>query len=303
VTTPLVSIGFPVYNGERYMAGALDSLLAQELEDFELIICDNASEDATGEIARQYAARDARVRYHRNDRNLGLARNFNRVFELSSGRYFAWAAHDDLHAKEWLRVCAGVLESDPEAVLCATGVAIMDEDGRVFSEWRPAVGLRSPDPHIRLHRLMWRLAETHPLFALMRADALRKTRLMRSFVASDRVLLAELALAGPMQELPEVLHSYRAPRLRPKALGPPPKAPRPSLVYDPGNVGRLPLRTWRLCYEHLRLVAHAVSEPRYKLWLMADVLARFGVRDSRRLAAEIYHSGRILVARSAFGHH
>jgi glycosyltransferase involved in cell wall biosynthesis len=303
VTAPLVSIGFPVYNGERYMAAALDALLAQELTDFELIVCDNASDDATGQIAKEYAARDHRIRYHRNQRNLGLARNFNRVFELSSGRYFAWAAHDDLHPKQWLRVCAGVLDSDPAAVLCATAVAIMDEDGRVFSEWYPSVGLRSPDPHTRLHRLIWRLGETHPLFALMRADALRQTRLMRSFVASDRLLLAELALAGPMRELPEVLHHYRAPRLRPKALGPPPKAPRPSLVYDPANRDRLPLRTWRLCYEHLRLVTRARLEPRYKLWLMADVLARFGVRDSRRLAAEIYHSGRILVSRSAFGHH
>jgi glycosyltransferase involved in cell wall biosynthesis len=297
MTAPLVSIGFPVYNGERYMAQALDSLLGQELTDFELIISDNASEDATREIALDYAARDDRVRYHRNQRNLGLARNFNRVFELSSGRYFKWAAHDDWHGKESLRVCADVLERDPSAVLCATAVAIVDEDGRVFSEWYPSLDLRSRDPRVRLHRMLWYTGETHALFALMRADALRRTRLMRSYVGSDRVLLSELALAGSMREIPQVLHFYRAPRLRPKELGPPPKAPRPSLVYDPANRGRLPLRTWRLCYEHLALVVRARVQPTRKLWLMADVLARFGVRDSRRLAAEVYHSGRIVMSR------
>jgi hypothetical protein len=71
------------------------------------------------------------------------------------------------------------------------------------------------------------------------------------------------------------------------------------LVLHPGNAGRLPLRTWRLAYEHLTLVARARLKSHYKLWLMADVLARFGVRDARRMAAEAYHSGRILVARVA----
>src|SRR3989442_1823225 len=68
---PRVSVGMPVYNGERYLAEAVDSLLAQTYEDFELIICDNASTDRTGEIARSYAARDTRVRYARNEKNLG----------------------------------------------------------------------------------------------------------------------------------------------------------------------------------------------------------------------------------------
>jgi hypothetical protein len=294
--TPLVSVGLPVYNGERYLEQAIDSLLAQDLADFELIICDNASEDGTAEIARGYAAGDDRVRYHRNPRNLGLVRNFNRVFELSQGRYFMWAAHDDWHAGHTLSACAEVLDGHPEAALCASAVAIADEDGTVFDEWHPTEDLRAPDPHARLHRLLWTLGEPHQLFGLMRADALRRTRLMGNYLGSDRVLLAELVLAGPIWYVPDILHYYRAPRLRPAELGPPPDAPRPSVVLDPANRERVQLRTWRLCYEHLRVVAGAPIDLRHKPRLLLEVLARFGVRDGRRAAAELYHAGRVLAA-------
>src|SRR5215213_6401610 len=91
-----VSIGLPVYNGDRFLARSLDSLLAQTMPDFELIISDNASSDGTAEICRAYARRDRRIRCVRNEHNLGVYRNFNRVFQLSSGKYFKWAAADDV---------------------------------------------------------------------------------------------------------------------------------------------------------------------------------------------------------------
>jgi glycosyltransferase involved in cell wall biosynthesis len=297
--TPLVSVGVPVYNGEEYLGQALDALRAQDLEDFEVIICDNASTDGTAEIARAAASGDPRFRYHRNERNLGLSGNFNRTFHLSNGRYFKWWAHDDWHPSHLLRTCTGVLESDPSAVICATGVAIMDDDGEVFEEWRPEVDLRSPAPHVRFHRLIWSLGETHPLFAVMRSDALRRTPLYRPFVGGDRVLLAQLALMGPIWQLPEIMHHYRQARMRPGVTVT--NRPSQAVILDPANEGRLPSRTWRLCYEHLRLVAGAPIAPHHKLWLTGDVLARFGVRDSRRLAAEGYHSARILASRAMTG--
>ena len=91
IIPPRVSVGMPVYNGERYVKAALDAVLAQTFRDFELIISDNASTDATGEICREYAARDPRIRYSRNNENIGAARNGNRTIQLatsntSSGR-------------------------------------------------------------------------------------------------------------------------------------------------------------------------------------------------------------------------
>jgi glycosyltransferase involved in cell wall biosynthesis len=294
---PLVSVGLPVYNGEEHLAGALDAILTQELDDFEVIVCDNASQDGTAEIARDYAARDARVHYHRNPRNIGLAGNFNRTFELSGGRYFKWWAHDDRHPRDLLSRTIEVLEADPSAVLCATGVAIMDDDGEVFEEWRPEVDLLTPPPQVRFHRLLWTLGETHPLFSVMRADALARTPRYRPFVGGDRVLLAQLILMGGFAAVPDLLHYYRQARMRPGVRKDPNK-PSQAEILDPANRGKLPSRTWRLCYEHLRLVAAARGGPGEKLCMAGDVLGRFGVKDARLLAAEAYHSGRILASRA-----
>jgi Glycosyl transferase family 2 len=294
---PLVSVGLPVYNGEDHLAKALDAVLDQDLEDFEVIVCDNASTDATAEIARDYAGRDARIRYHRNPRNVGLSGNFNKSFELATGKYFKWWAHDDWHPRNLLSRTTEVLEANPSAVLCATGVAVMDDDDEVFEEWRPEVDLLTPPAHVRFHRLLWTLGETHPLFSVMRADALARTPRYRPFVGGDRVLLAQLVIMGGFAGVPDLMHYYRQARMRPGAKKDPDK-PSQAEILDPTNKGRLPSRTWRLCYEHLRLVAAAPVGPREKLAMTGDVLGRFGVKDARLLAAEAYHSGRILASRA-----
>src|SRR5215510_12797807 len=114
--TPRISIGLPVYNGEKFLREALDSLLTQTFEDFELILSDNASTDETPAICRVYAAADKRVRYVRNAANIGVYRNFNRVFQLASGKYFKWAAADDVCQRDLLAKCLRVLETDSDVV-------------------------------------------------------------------------------------------------------------------------------------------------------------------------------------------
>src|ERR1700761_38911 len=102
---PLLSIGLFVYNGERYIREAIDSFLSQTFTDFELIISDNASTDATEQICLDYAAKDSRVRYSRNPRNMGAGWNVRRVAELATGKYFRWAACDDRCEPDLLRTC------------------------------------------------------------------------------------------------------------------------------------------------------------------------------------------------------
>ncbi|MBS0016773.1 MAG: glycosyltransferase family 2 protein, partial [Arthrospira sp. SH-MAG29] len=126
---PRVSIGLPVYNGENFIQETLDCLLSQTFDDFELIICDNASTDRTEEICRDYAARDKRIRYYRHPENLGAAKNYNRTFELSTAEYFKWAAHDDLYAPEFLERCVEALDTHPSTVLCYPQEYWIDEQG------------------------------------------------------------------------------------------------------------------------------------------------------------------------------
>ena len=94
--TPRVSIGLPVYNGDRYLRETIEGLLNQTFSDFELVICDNASTDRTQDICNEYCLLDKRVRYYRNNENIGAGKNFNKAFSLSQGKYFKWAACDDL---------------------------------------------------------------------------------------------------------------------------------------------------------------------------------------------------------------
>ncbi len=110
---PPVAIGLPVFNAEKYLSQAVDSILAQTFSDFHLIISDNASTDRTQEICQAYAAQDNRIRYSRNHRNLGASPNFNRVFELSSHQYFKWAPHDDMIAPEFLARCVNSIRILP----------------------------------------------------------------------------------------------------------------------------------------------------------------------------------------------
>ncbi len=134
--TPRVSVGLAVYNGENYLREAIDSILAQTFTDFELILSDNASTDKTQEICLEYAAKDKRIRYYRNDQNIGGIRNQIRTVELSRGEYYKLAAHDDVCAPDFLEKCVEVLDRDPSVVLCYPKTKIIDENGNFLKATR-----------------------------------------------------------------------------------------------------------------------------------------------------------------------
>ncbi|TBW38269.1 glycosyltransferase family 2 protein [Siculibacillus lacustris] len=99
---PAVSIGMPVYNGGPHLEQALRSILAQDFPDFELIVSDNASTDGTEALCRAFAAADPRIRYFRQDANIGALPNFLFVWEKARAPLFRWAAHDDWLDADWL---------------------------------------------------------------------------------------------------------------------------------------------------------------------------------------------------------
>ena len=134
-----LTIGLPVYNGERYLPQTLSCVLAQTFGDFELIVCDNASGDNTKEICLDFASHDSRLRYVHNERNLGAIPNFNRAVELGSAPFFKWTAHDDLYSPSYLAECMAILERSPDVVLAHSATAFIGEDGEEFA-WDSTTG-------------------------------------------------------------------------------------------------------------------------------------------------------------------
>src|SRR6267143_2039520 len=182
---PRVSIGLPVFNVEKYVAGALKCLLGQDYEDFELIISDNASTDATESICREFAARDSRIRYSRNERNIGASPNYNRVFRLARGEFFKWAAHDDECHPSLVRRCLEEFErAGASAVLVCPEAEIIDEIGEVNFHSPDRVGSTASRPFKRLASVLSTSSYVHSLWGLIRVDALRRTRLMRCVEAA-----------------------------------------------------------------------------------------------------------------------
>src|SRR4051812_42061996 len=135
--TPLVSVCIPVYRGSRYIASAIESVLAQTLDDLELIVIDNDSDDGTYERAAAFG--DRRVRCLRNPTNLGAEGNWNRCLREASGRYVKILPHDDLLAPECLARQAAILDRDERHELALVGCArhIVDADGRRLFTPRP----------------------------------------------------------------------------------------------------------------------------------------------------------------------
>jgi len=209
---PVVSIGLPVYNGARYLEQALQSILNQTFRNFELIISDNASTDATESICRRYADVDNRIRYYRNERNLGAAANYNLVIHLARGRYFRHAAHDDVLAPTNIERCAAVLNEWPDVVLAYPRMIMIDAAGAQIETREHSLELGDPRPSARFAKYAYQCDEgsmCDPVFGLFRMSALRETNLLGAYIAADMILLGEIALRGRIVEIPEYLFFER----------------------------------------------------------------------------------------------
>jgi glycosyltransferase involved in cell wall biosynthesis len=278
--SPLVSVGVPVRNGERFLARQLESLLAQDFDDLEIVISDNASTDATEEICRRYAARDPRIRYHRSAEDRGLAWNHNRTFELARAPYFKWAAYDDEHEPTYVSRTVSVLEADPSVVCCQAASVVIDEEGHEHEHWPARELTASTAPHVRLNEML----RPHPvdmMYGLMRADVLARTRLHQPFPESDHALLAELALLGRLVEVPEPLfrrrrHAENSPDALPNV--------RTRWRYFAGSqAARRTIPGWPLTREMVRIVARSETRGLERL-LCWRAVAMWMLRKPPRMA-------------------
>jgi hypothetical protein len=247
---PKVSLGMPVFNGERFIEDAIQSILSQSFEDFELVVSDNGSTDRTSSICLDAAKNDERVRYIRLRKNYGYVYNFNSVFRATSGPYFKWAASDDVCGREMIQSCVDILDGDPTLALAFPRASGIDEKGRPV-QLRYDVpysnspkSTYSPDRTQRFHMLMRNLwGADAPFYGLIRSDILERTLLHGDYPGGDHVLLTELSLHGRFYEIGEPgLFFIRAHRGRGSSI----PTLRERLAYaDPTPEASGVLRPWR----------------------------------------------------------
>jgi len=208
---PDVTIGLPTHNGAPYLAEALEALLAQDYPSLEIIVSDNASSDATPAIIGSVTARDPRIRALRSDVLMTAAENFNLVFAKGRGRYFLWAADDDLWDPAYVRLCVDALEANPAAVMACAGLRFIDPSGAVreadYSRYDNP-DLSSPSIVERTRRIL-RRGGWYQVYGVARRSALLQTHLFQDVYGPDVVLTMELAMLGPILKVPEPLFFYR----------------------------------------------------------------------------------------------
>jgi len=200
-TKPVVlSIGMPVYNGENVIKKSLDSLLSQSFTDFELIISDNASTDSTEDICRNYAALDNRIKYIRQDNNLGMYSNFLYVLEMATGKYFMWNAADDCRSPDYIECNIEFLESNPEFVASTSPNCYEGEEELFHKHIQFEI---EGNLYERLKILLVNCWHSHGLFyALIRLSILREINLPKHpFIAEDWLIDMYLLTKGPIKRI------------------------------------------------------------------------------------------------------
>ncbi len=202
---PMLTVGMPVYNADRFLSKALDSLLTQTFADFELLISDNASTDRTEAICREYALRDRRIRYFRNEKNMGAGWNFRRVYSLAMGKYYKQAAHDDFCEPEFFETCIKALERDRGLTVAYTKTRVVDASGEFIEDYDCPLRTGDEDPVVRFADLLLSGHRCFQIFGIHRMSALKKLPPQGSFAHADRILLAQLGLLGRFYEAPQRL--------------------------------------------------------------------------------------------------
>jgi glycosyltransferase involved in cell wall biosynthesis len=253
LSDPLVSVGLPIRNGERTLEKVVRSVLAQDHECMELVICDNASTDHTEELCRDLAATDSRIVYYRQPLNVGLLNNFMQAIRLAKGTFFRWVGDDDWLAPTYVSRCLEAFAGDSRLVLVTTQMKYTGPDDASYTHAYHGSALRSDDPIKRLVEFSTLLVNgmvVDPLYALVRRERVAAIS-RRNSICEDQIFATKLLMTGPWGHVPEILAH--------RSVG---KHPLPALAR------RLGVPVWQAyfdtsvqCVEMLRVIHDAKLTP------------------------------------------
>ncbi|MGH8726799.1 MAG: glycosyltransferase family 2 protein [Burkholderiales bacterium] len=286
----------PVYNAEKWIAAAVDSILAQTFADFELIISDNASTDGTPAICEAYCRADHRVRYFRNQKNLGANVNYNAVFRLSRGRYFKWASSNDICDSTLIARCVEVLEARPDIVLCYPKTRLFTETIGDAQDYVGDFDILDPRPYERFRKVLERMKLNNMMNGVLRADILRTVPPLKSHSFADRNMYAELALHGKFFQVPESLFYRRMGKETATHLKSNEEVVR---HFRPDLKSPILFEEWQILRGHLSTVWRTPLSPSEKFRLYIYVLRQANWARGR-LVREPYNAVKTLTRRVRF---
>jgi len=194
---PTVVVGLPVFNGEKFLGEAIESVLTQSFSDFRLILIDNGSTDSTPDICARYAAADRRIVHRREPQPRGAANHFNQCFQPGGAPYFKWMGQDEFLASDYLARMVALLRQQPDAVIAHGRTGVIDEGGRLIGTCDDEVSLAAHRTSDRFWRAL--CAGSLPeQGGLMRAETMARTRLHGGWAGSERNFMIEMVLLGPV---------------------------------------------------------------------------------------------------------
>jgi glycosyltransferase involved in cell wall biosynthesis len=207
---PLVTVGVVVYNEGRFIRETIESLLAQNYEYLEIVICDNCSTDNSADICRAAAETDERIRYIRHDENIGAPANSIFALGEARGDYFIWAAGHDIWAPDLIGKCVDALEQNPGAAIAYGTSTWIDIEGNELQKESGWYDTRGLDPMLRFFFAFW--GNAHPILGVIRTRYLRAIPRIFTCIGADQILLTDLALRGDFIHVRDTSWCRRQPR-------------------------------------------------------------------------------------------
>jgi len=285
--TPLVSIGMPIYNSEKYLSQALDSLLTQDYPNFELIISDNSSTDRSEDICLQYMKKNKRIAYFRNDANLGAGYNFKNAFEHANGDFFMWAGSHDLWISDYISRLVNVLQTNPQIALAYTEMCFIDERGNDCNTELYHLDTRGMPILERIQIVIKTLSFCNLFYGLYRTSIIKKCRQGINSLGADHVLLMEISLFGEIAEVPGKGFLRRAPVMYQNDTK---RIETTLLRLDPAYKNRHNVRAWwEMGWQHILGIWLAPISNTLKIPLMFVAGKTFYSRFKDVLHHEIFH--------------
>lgn len=210
INGPIVSVCIPVRNGARYIGLAIASVLDQSYRNFEVVIVDNCSTDNTASLIRELALSESRIRFYKNDRDLGLVGNLNTCLQHARGDYIKFVMADDMLMPDCLDTMISAFEGQPSAVMVVAGRQIVDESGNRMALRRYSAKRSTVPGYKVIQRCLFRGNYIGEPTAVMfrRCDAIRGFR-------DDLIQLTDLEMwfclleRGELVSLPETLCAIR----------------------------------------------------------------------------------------------